>query len=526
MGGGFSKKGEKDAKDGPLSNSELSKRKTGSAATETFRLEKENVGFRYAVVSQRGYYPETPNKENQDSFAIQAKFNSNDRQALFGVFDGHGGCGEKCARFAAAELPDQLGRKLKSFDLTEEAFLKSFVETNNLMHKQTFDDKMSGTTAITVLVDGLKFYVANVGDSRAIIAQEENGRLVAYPLSIDQTPFRYDERERVKKCGAKVMTMDQMEGLEPMHESWGLSLGEELDSEGDPPRIWKPGTRGPGTAFTRSLGDRIAEELGVFAEPELLSKPITSVDRFIVLASDGVFEFLTNQAVVDIVSRFEDPLQACKAVVAEAYRLWLQYEVRTDDITMICIFVDGNEDLKSIQERVPDSSDDSSVTAAGINSSAEKMLKQELRPVRRNISRAMRTQIVAAQAEIKEEKYIVADHVVPKTEEEMARIARAVKANFLFAHLNESQRSDIFSVMQKQPVKTGDVVIRQGDEGDKFYIVDEVAFEVRLVPPDAKVSPENGQVVHTYNSSGGTHPCFGELALMYGKPCVVFVIVI
>ena len=366
---------------------------------------------------------------------------------------------------------------------------------------------LSCTSRIRFLLQEADALLAN---EWIIIAQEENGRLVAYPLSIDQTPFRYDERERVKKCGAKVMTMDQMEGIEPMHENWGLSLGEELDSEGDPPRIWKPGARGPGTAFTRSLGDSIAEDLGVFAEPELLSKPITSHDRFIVIASDGVFEFLTNQAVCDIVSRFDDPLQASKAVVAEAYRLWLQYEVRTDDITMICIFVDGNEELKSVQTNAPDVSDDSSnATAAGINTGAEQMLNQELRPVRRNVSRAMRTQISASQAEVTEEKYIIAEHVVYKTEEEMARIARAVKANFLFAHLNESQRSDIFSVMQKEVVKVGDVVIKQGDQGDKFYIVDEGAFEVRLAPPGSEnISPMDGQVVHTYNSSGGTHPCF------------------
>jgi CRP-like cAMP-binding protein/serine/threonine protein phosphatase PrpC len=391
------------------------------------------------------------------------------------------------------------------------------------MHKQAFDDNMSGTTAITILMDGLKFYVANVGDSRAIIAQEENGRLVAYPLSIDQTPFRYDERERVKKCGAKVMTMDQLEGIEPMHESWGLSAGDEIDNEGDPPRIWKAGTRGPGTAFTRSLGDRIAEELGVFAEPELLSKPITSHDRFIVIASDGVFEFLTNQSVCDIVGRFEDPLQACKAVVAESYRLWLQYEVRTDDITIICIFLDGNEGLKNVQQSIPDNSGEQSTNAAGINSSAEQMLNQELRPVRRNISRAMRTQIVAAQAEIREEKYIIADHITQKTEEEMARIAKAVKANFLFAHLNESQRNDIFHVMQKESVKAGEVVIRQGDEGERFYIVDSGAFEVRLASSPG-FKPQDGQLVHTYNSNGGTHPCFGELALMYGKPRAASVI--
>ena len=51
-------------------------------------------------------------------------------------------------------------------------------------------------------------------------------------------------------------------------------------------------------------------------------------DQFVVLASDGVWEFLTNQAVADMISEFSDPLDACRAVAAESYRLWLQYEQR------------------------------------------------------------------------------------------------------------------------------------------------------------------------------------------------------
>ncbi len=44
-----------------------------------------------------------------------------------------------------------------------------------------------------------------------------------------------------------------------------------------------------------------------------------------------------------MVANFADPLEACKAVVAESYRLWLQYEVRTDDITMIAIYINANK---------------------------------------------------------------------------------------------------------------------------------------------------------------------------------------
>jgi hypothetical protein len=55
----------------------------------------------------------------------------------------------------------------------------------------------------------------------------QDGRLIAKPLSNDQTPYRKDERERIKKTGARVLSMDQIEGLEPVHENWGdLNLGK------------------------------------------------------------------------------------------------------------------------------------------------------------------------------------------------------------------------------------------------------------------------------------------------------------
>ncbi len=50
---------------------------------------------------------------------------------------------------------------------------------------------------------------------------------MAKPLSNDQTPYRKDERDRIKKTGARVLSMDQIEGIEPVHENWGdLNLGK------------------------------------------------------------------------------------------------------------------------------------------------------------------------------------------------------------------------------------------------------------------------------------------------------------
>lgn len=58
-------------------------------------------------------------------------------------------------------------------------------------------------------------FVANVGDSRAILCTRQPGEESRVrPLSVDQTPFRKDERERIKKAGGHVLTIDQIEGLE------------------------------------------------------------------------------------------------------------------------------------------------------------------------------------------------------------------------------------------------------------------------------------------------------------------------
>ena len=84
----------------------------------------------------------------------------------------------------------------------------------------------------------------------------------------------------------------------------------------------------PGCAFTRSIGDHIGESVGVFAVPEMVTKELTGADRYVLIASDGVWEFLTNQTVLNMVMVYKSPLKACKAVVNEAYKLWLQVRHR------------------------------------------------------------------------------------------------------------------------------------------------------------------------------------------------------
>ena len=50
--------------------------------------------------------------------------------------------------------------------------------------------------------------------------------------------------------------------------------------------------------MSRSIGDRIAIDLGVIPDPEVLDINLTPLDKFVVIASDGVWEFMSNEEVI------------------------------------------------------------------------------------------------------------------------------------------------------------------------------------------------------------------------------------
>lgn len=269
--------------------------------SRTVQVPTPKYELRYSFLSQRGFYPDALDKANQDSFCIHTPFGTNPNDHFFGVFDGHGEYGAQCSQFVKQKLCENLLRNSRFHMDAVEACHAAFLKTNSELHDDDIDDSMSGTTAVTILVRDRTIYVANSGDSRAVIAERRGTDVVALDLSIDQTPFRDDELERVKLCGARVLTLDQIEGLKnPDVQCWDTEEGDD----GDPPRLWVPNGMYPGTAFTRSLGDSIAESIGVVANPEIVAFELTADHPFFVLASDGVFEFLSSQAVVDMVRYF------------------------------------------------------------------------------------------------------------------------------------------------------------------------------------------------------------------------------
>ena len=436
---------------------------------------------------------------------------------LFGVFDGHGEVGDVCSFFAANMFPVCLEKQLvraggsKAFEEEgmEKIYAKTFTETNRLLRRaKNIDDSLSGTTGITIIVKGDVLYVANVGDSRAIIGStNKDGNLLASCLSNDQTPFRKDERERLKKKGALIRTMDQLEGKESLHENW-----DEGEGTGDPPRVWNSSKQVPGCAFTRSIGDAVAENIGVYAIPEILIWNLGPNDHYVIIASDGVFEFLSNQQVLDLVNDNEDDLvMAAKKIVEKSYYLWLEIDQRTDDITVIIIRI---SDVVPIDTQVKATQ----FSRAFSNHTSSLKTPTVARPVRRTINKR-RQKVISEYFDFQEEGvFDVEANTTEKSANELARIYKMLENNFLFKSLPTADKDILFKVMKKQKCSVDEVIIKEGDVGDVMYIIDDGEFMVHKLTEttrdDGTTQTEN-LLLFTYTSEGAT---FGELSLLYGKP--------
>jgi serine/threonine protein phosphatase PrpC len=77
--------------------------------------------------------------------------------------------------------------------------------------------------------------------------------------------------------------------------------------------------------MTRSFGDAVAARVGVNAEPEMSEVELTKEDKVLVLASDGVWEFLKNEDVAKIIYPFyvkKNAEGAAESLVREAHKRW------------------------------------------------------------------------------------------------------------------------------------------------------------------------------------------------------------
>ena len=329
-----------------------------------FAIPSCRLEVRYACVSQGGFRPEDPTRGCQDSLVVAEGAGGDDEALLVGVFDGHGECGAQCAAFAKRRLLPALAHAAAGSPADAAGSLAAALGALNaeLHASDELDSSLSGAEAACVLLRGRELTVSNIGDVRVLLGRApadgcaDGGAAGAPPaldavvLSSSHTPWRADERARLRAAGAEVASCDQKDGLVPLGDgAWEEAAARQSarPSEVDPPRVWARGADAPGCAFSRSLGDALGETVGVCAEPDSHALTLRPGDGALLIGSAGLFAFLSHERAMLAVARAAGPAEAARALVAEAGEAWLRHEPRVADLTAFVAFFEWLPDASA-----------------------------------------------------------------------------------------------------------------------------------------------------------------------------------
>lgn len=280
------------------------------------------VGVKVACMSRGGREPGFK-KTNQDNCFAFEKYITGD-QSLFGAMDGHGPNGHLVSNFVKQHLPILLVNYLAQDPDLCKALSQGFTEVDRALGTSRIDCEFSGSTCVVTHLQGTTLTTAWVGDSRGVLGRGRPGGkkgCEAIELTQDHKPTTPEERARILKANGRV---------ERLVDEYGQPMG--------PHRVWLQYAWIPGLAMSRALGDVLAHQVGVSSEPGHTVVEVVPEDRFLILASDGVWEFISNQEAVDIVAQHESPEEGCRQLIDEAYQRWLSEEEGVvDDITAVIV---------------------------------------------------------------------------------------------------------------------------------------------------------------------------------------------
>ncbi|KAJ4844972.1 hypothetical protein Tsubulata_011705 [Turnera subulata] len=279
---------------------------------------------------------------NQDRLIVWEEFGCQEDMVFCGIFDGHGPWGHVIAKRVSKLVPSsllcnwqetlsvtsldldfelELDRSIHQFDTWKQSYLKAYASIDEELKKHPgIDSFCSGTTALTIVKQGEHLVIANIGDSRAVMATtSDDGSLVALQLTIDFKPNLPEEAERIAQSNGQVFCMSDEPGVY---------------------RVWAPNGKTPGLALSRALGDYCVKDFGLISEPDVTERNITDRDQFVILATDGVWDVISNQEAVQIVYSTADREKSARKLVECAVRAWKckRRGIAMDDISAICLF--------------------------------------------------------------------------------------------------------------------------------------------------------------------------------------------
>ncbi|GAB4824547.1 hypothetical protein Ancab_007422 [Ancistrocladus abbreviatus] len=240
-------------------------------------VEVESDGF-YSVCCKRGR-----RAAMEDRYSAVLNIQGDPKQAFFGIFDGHGGT--EAAEFAAGNIDKNIMEELmtRDDDDVQDAVKHGYLKTDSDFLKE---DLLGGSCCVTALIRNGNLVVSNAGDCRAVMSKGG----IAQALTADHRPSREDEKDRIEAMGGYI---------DCYHGVWRIQGS---------------------LAVSRAIGDRHLKQW-VIAEPETNVHRIKPDYEFLILASDGLWDKVTDQEAVDVARPLctgtskPEPLAACKKLI-------------------------------------------------------------------------------------------------------------------------------------------------------------------------------------------------------------------
>ena len=265
---------------------------------------------------------------NEDKLTVtQDNSNPNNPVYFYGLYDGHGGA--RCAEFLKQNLHNYILNDSELLTDTKNVILRSFIRAENAFFeeaKRSGLDKSGSCSIISVIVKD-KCYIANLGDSRAVLSSNKGTRV--FPLSKDHKPFDQAEMARIIQAGGYVYQSNNYNSI--------------------------PATVGPYRVFpgrlsvSRTIGDIYAKlsQYGgnpnvIIPTPDIRNFKITQEHDFILICSDGIFDRVDNtQAVECIWGSFRENYNAeiaQKCSIAAKKLMQMAFDRKSmDNVTVIII---------------------------------------------------------------------------------------------------------------------------------------------------------------------------------------------
>ena len=193
--------------------------------------------------------------------------------SLFGIFDGHGG--SEVVKFVKDRLPQLIKNYLIDLCPVETAFKNAFEKVDQEL--KFFDSEYVGTTATLILIKDNKIYCANVGDSKAYILYDNTYK----QISSDHKTTMEDEKIRVESMGGIIRK--------------NRIMGQLI--------------------LTRTLGDLYVKQYGVINTPDISINEIGNTIKYIILASDGVWDVVSLETLVGMGKAGKNVGEFCEDIV-------------------------------------------------------------------------------------------------------------------------------------------------------------------------------------------------------------------